>query len=366
MTEQNSNKTLKKVLIMAGGTGGHVFPALAVADELRRRDVDVSWLGTRKGIEAELVPENGYPIDYIQVEGLRGTGILRWLRAPFVLLRAVWQARRVIKRLQPDVLLGLGGFASGPGGVAGRLLRKPLVIHEQNALPGTTNKLLAKFAARVMVAFPNAFADGEWCGNPVRNEISHLPAPSQDIVVSERPLRLLVLGGSLGALAINKAIPAALALLEDRDQIQVRHQCGRKHEEATIEAYREAGVTASVEPFIADMAEAYSWADLVVCRAGALTVSELAAAGVGSILVPYPYAIDDHQTANANWLVAARGAELLPEAELTAEALARKLKHWLRDRASLRAMAVNARRMAKTDSAALVANACEEVCSDRK
>ncbi len=365
MTEQNSKHALKKVLIMAGGTGGHVFPALAVADELRRRDIVVNWLGTSKGIEAELVPANNYPIDYIQVEGLRGTGLLRKLRAPFVLLRAIWQARQVIKKIQPDVLLGLGGFASGPGGLAGRLLRKPLVIHEQNAVAGTTNKILAKFAARVMVAFPNALANGEWCGNPVRNEISHLPAPSQDIVVSERPLRLLVLGGSLGAMAINRAVPAALALLEDAEQIQVRHQCGRKHEQTTTDAYRDAGVEASVEPFIADMAGAYSWADLVVCRAGALTVSELAAAGVGSILVPFPYAIDDHQTANANWLVAARGAELLPEIELTPEVLARRLKHWMRDRASLRAMAVNAKRMAKTDSAALVANACEEVCGDR-
>ncbi len=342
-----------------------MFPALAVADELQRRDVTVNWLGTRRGIEAELVPARGYPIDYIQVEGLRGTGLMRWLKAPFVLLRAFWQARQLIKKIQPDVLLGMGGFASGPGALAGRLLRKPLVIHEQNAVAGTTNKILAKFARRVMVAFPGALPKGEWCGNPVRPEISSLPAPSQDIVVEDRPLRLLVLGGSLGARAINQAVPEALAQLEDIEQIHIRHQCGRKHEQATQDAYRSAGVAASVEPFIADMAQAYGWADLVICRAGALTVSELAAAGVGSILVPYPYAIDDHQTANARWLVAAGGAELLPEPKMTPDYLAGLLSSWLGDRARLRAMAVNARRMAKADSTVLVANACEEVCGDR-
>ena len=351
-------------MVMAGGTGGHVFPALAVAEELRQRGIFVSWLGTRRGIESELVPANDFPIHYIQVEGLRGTGMMRRIKAPFSLLRALWQAWRVIRREQPDVLLGLGGFVSGPGGIAAKLLRKPLVIHEQNAVAGTTNKLLAKVAMRVMEAFPATLPGGEWCGNPVRREIAQLPEPTNHLSTSDRPLRLLVLGGSLGALAINQQVPEALSILDDSERPQVRHQCGRKHEETTRIAYLQAGVDASIEPFVTDMAAAYDWADLVICRAGALTVAELAAAGVGSILVPFPYAIDDHQTANARWLVEAGAAELMPQSEMVAEHLAELLHRLLSDKAHLVMLATNARRLAKTDAAVLVANACEETCCE--
>jgi UDP-N-acetylglucosamine--N-acetylmuramyl-(pentapeptide) pyrophosphoryl-undecaprenol N-acetylglucosamine transferase len=352
-------------MVMAGGTGGHVFPALAVAQELRDRDITVTWLGTRRGIEAELVPENRFPIDYIDVEGLRGTGVVRLLKAPILLVRALWQAMGVIRKERPDAVLGLGGFASGPGGVAARLLGLPLVIHEQNAIAGTTNKLLAKIASRMLTAFPGALPRGEWVGNPVRKEIVALPAPQQRIAQSGRPLRLLVLGGSLGALAINQQVPAALAMLEEAQRPEVRHQCGRKHSAETENAYKEAAVEASVEPFITDMAEAYGWADMVVCRAGALTISELAAAGVGALLIPYPHAIDDHQTRNAEWLVKQDAAALIQQTDLTTEKLASLLNEWLGDRKKLQFMAVNARQLAKAGVAESVADICMEVCREQ-
>jgi len=347
---------------MAGGTGGHVFPALAVAQELRDRDVTVTWLGTRRGIEAELVPNHKFPIDYIDVEGVRGRGILKLLKAPFVLIKAIWQSVAVIRNQKPDVVLGLGGFASGPGGVAARLLGLPLVIHEQNAIAGTTNKLLSKMANRVLEAFPGALPQGEWVGNPVRKGIAALPVHQQ---ASDRPLRLLVLGGSLGALAINQQVPTALALLERSARPQVRHQCGRVNQADTEKAYGAAGVEASVEPFITDMAEAYGWADMVICRAGALTVAELTAAGVGALLIPYPYAIDDHQTKNGEWLVGQDAALLIQQSELTAEKLSALISEWSGDRDKLQSMAVNARQMAKAGVAESMADVCMEICREQ-
>ncbi len=353
------------MMVMAGGTGGHVFPALAVAQALRARDVAVSWLGTRRGIEAELVPANGFSINYIEVEGLRGKGIAKLLWAPLLLLRALWQAMAVLRRERPDAVLGLGGFASGPGGLAAKLLGIPLVIHEQNAIAGTTNRLLAKVANRVLVAFPGALPGGEWTGNPVRPEISELPAPQVRMAQPGRPHRVLVLGGSLGALAINQRVPEALATLPEASRPQVRHQCGRAHQQLTVDSYRRAGVAAQVEPFIADMAEAYGWADLVICRAGALTVSELAAAGVASVLIPFPFAIDDHQTHNAQWLVDGDAAVLIPQSQLTAEKLAGVVQSWLADGERLKAMAANARKLARPRVAEQVADICEEVCRGR-
>ena len=353
------------MLVMAGGTGGHVFPALAVARELQQRGVAVQWLGTRNGIEADLVPAAGIDLHCIEIEGVRGTGIARWLKAPFKIMRAIWQAMKIIREQKPDTVLGLGGFASGPGGVAARLLRKPLVIHEQNAVAGTTNKLLAKIATRVLTAFPDVLAGAQCTGNPVRSDIAALPEPQTHIAASDRPLRLLVLGGSLGALAINQCVPEALALLPEDSRPQVRHQCGRKHESVTQQAYCDAGVEASVEPFIDDMASAYSWADLVLCRAGALTVSELAAAGVGAVLVPYPHAIDDHQTANARWLSDVGAAVLLPQSDMSAESLADLLQSSLSDKPHLLAMAGRARKLAQTDAASVVADVCEEVSRDQ-
>lgn len=349
------------MMVMAGGTGGHVFPALAVAQELRDRDVAVTWLGTLRGIEAELVPNHKFPIDYIDVEGVRGRGIVKLLKAPFVLIKAIWQSVNVIRNQKPDVVLGLGGFASGPGGVAARLLGLPLVIHEQNAIAGTTNKLLSNIANRVLEAFPGALPRGEWVGNPVRREIAALPLSKQ---VNDRPLQLLVLGGSLGASAINQQVPAALALLAQNARPQVRHQCGRAHQVITEKAYSVAGVEVSIKPFIADMAEAYGWADMVICRAGALTVAELTAAGVGALLVPYPHAIDDHQTKNGEWLVGQGAALLIQQPDLTPEKLAALISEWSGDRDKLQSMAVNARQMAKAGVAESVADVCMEVCRE--
>jgi UDP-N-acetylglucosamine--N-acetylmuramyl-(pentapeptide) pyrophosphoryl-undecaprenol N-acetylglucosamine transferase len=349
-------------MVMAGGTGGHVFPALAVAEVLRDRNVAVTWLGTRRGIEAELVPEHGFPIDFIDVEGVRGRGAMKLLKAPFVLMKSLWQSIGVIRNQKPEVVLGLGGFASGPGGVAARLLGLPLVIHEQNAIAGTTNSLLAKIASRVLEAFPGALPRGEWVGNPVRKDIEALPLQKEHEMTVERPLRLLVLGGSLGATAINQQVPKALALLAGEVAPEVRHQCGRAHEADTKSAYEVVGVKARIEPFITDMAEAYDWADVVICRAGALTVAELTAAGVGALLIPYPYAIDDHQTKNGEWLVEQKAALLMQQSDLTPEKLATQITEWSTDRIKLQAMAVNARAMAKSGVAESVADICMEVC----
>lgn len=361
MTERNCNS----VMVMAGGTGGHVFPALAVALVLRDRDIKVTWLGTRKGIESDVVPDNKFPIDYIDVEGVRGRGLVKLLKAPFLLMLALFQALRVMRKEKPSVVLGLGGFASGPGGVAARILGLPLVIHEQNAIAGTTNKWLANIASRVLQAFPKVLPRGEWVGNPVRKEIEALPMPSQRQDEASRPLRLLVLGGSLGAQAINQRVPEALAMLNKAAHPEVRHQCGRQNLTMTEQAYQRAAVTAEIETFIDDMAGAYEWADAVICRAGALTVSELTAAGLGALLIPYPHAIDDHQTKNAEWLVAQQAALLISEHELTKEWLANLLNDWTADRSELQTMGLNARKLAKKGVAELIADVCQEVCVEQ-
>ena len=317
------------VLIMAGGTGGHVYPALAVAKALVARRRPVVWLGTRAGIEARIVPGAGLPIEWIRIGGLRGKGALTWFAAPFRLARAIGEALVIVRRIRPAAVLGMGGFASGPGGFAAWLLRRPLVIHEQNAVAGLTNRLLAKFARVVLEAFPGSFSSLPGVvavGNPVRPEIANLPAPSARAAARAGPLNLLVLGGSLGALALNRGVPAALAGLSAADRPVVRHQSGELTLDAARDAYRAAGVDATVMPFIEDMAEAYAWADVVVCRAGALTVAELAAAGLAALFVPFPHAVDDHQTANAASLVSAGAAVILPEADLTPRTLLEKTR----------------------------------------
>ncbi len=289
------------VLIMAGGTGGHVFPALAVARALAERGARVSWLGTKAGIEARLVPAHDLPLHTIDVAGLRGKGALSWLAAPLRLLRAVVQALGLVRRLGPQLVIGMGGFAAGPGGLAAWLLRKPLLIHEQNAAAGMTNRSLARLATTVLQAFPDTFApkyNPATVGNPVRAEILALDAPASRWAARDDAPRLLVLGGSGGALAINQRVPAALAQIAPERRPQVRHQAGRTLTEAQA-AYAEHGTTAELSAFIEDMAAAYAWADVVICRSGALTVAELAAAGVPALLVPFPYAVDDHQTINA-------------------------------------------------------------------
>ncbi|PHS31616.1 MAG: undecaprenyldiphospho-muramoylpentapeptide beta-N-acetylglucosaminyltransferase [Methylophaga sp.] len=352
-----------QALIMAGGTGGHVFPALAVATAMQKHDVDIAWIGTAKGIEAKLVPEAGHPLHFIHVQGLRGNGLLGWLLAPFRLAKAVFEALRVIQRVQPDVVLGLGGFASGPGGFAAWLLRKPLVIHEQNAIPGLTNRLLSKFAQRVLEGFDNSFVninDAQWVGNPVRASIETLSPPEQRFEGRTSPIRLLVLGGSLGARALNEVVPNAIALIE-KHAIEIKHQCGERHLVDCKANYQQAGIDAEITSFIDDMATVYAWADLVICRAGALTVAELSAVGVGSLLVPFPYAVDDHQTHNAAALVDAGAAYLMSESTLTAEIMADKIKQCISDRTHLKNMAIAARTQAKVGTADHISSICLEL-----
>lgn len=350
-------------MVMAGGTGGHLFPALAVADWLRGQGCDICWLGTPRGMEASLIPARGYRMESIDVSGVRGTGWQRRLASPFVILRALWQAFKVLRRNRPALVLGMGGFVTGPGGLMARLLRIPLVIQEQNAIPGLTNRILARFSSRVFEAFPGSFAGSigaQASGNPVRSELAVLAPPEQRFVQHTEPVRLLVLGGSLGAQALNLTVPAALARLDPSQRPKVRHQAGEKTLAQAQQAYREHGVEAEISAFLEDMAEAYGWADLAVCRAGALTISELAAVGLGAILVPFPYAVDDHQTRNAEFMVTAGGAILLPQSELDAVALSRLLEELICDSGRRLVMAQAARRQARPMAAEAVGRACLE------
>lgn len=353
---------MRIVLIMAGGTGGHVFPALAAARVLRERGYEPVWLGTERGLEARLVPPAQITMEWISISGVRGKGMLTWLLAPFRLWRAVRQSLEVMRRRRPDVVLGAGGFVSGPGGIAAWLLRKPLVIHEQNAVAGMTNRWLSRFATTVLEAFPDSFpssAHAQAVGNPVRREIVRLPPPVERFAEHHGPLRVFVVGGSQGAARLNTVVPAALALLPAASRPQVLHQAGERHYQHTAEIYQQQGVVAEVRAFIDDMARTYGWADLVICRAGALTVSELAAAGVGALFVPFALAVDDHQTRNAQFLVNADAAILIPEKELTPQSLASALEKLLAGgRERLVQMATNARRQAIVDADARLADAC--------
>lgn len=353
------------VLIMAGGTGGHVFPALAVARALRQQNEAVIWLGTERGLEARVVPAEGIPTRWIRVRGLRRKGLLSWVLAPLSIAVAILDAFRVVAGCRPKVVLGMGGYTAGPGGVAAWLLRRPLVIHEQNAVAGLTNRLLAGLARQVLAAFPGSFPGNRAIrvtGNPVRADIAALPAPDTRFAERTGPLRLLVLGGSQGARALNETVPAALALL-NRDlppdqRPVVRHQAGEATRAVAESAYRAAGVPVQLDSFINDMAAAYGWADLVIARSGALTVAELAAAGVGAVLVPYPAAVDDHQTRNAAWLAEAGAATLMAQATLTPESLARELAPFARDRGLALARARLARSRARPDATADIVAAC--------
>ncbi|MGE6388002.1 undecaprenyldiphospho-muramoylpentapeptide beta-N-acetylglucosaminyltransferase [Pseudomonas sp. NPDC078416] len=349
------------VLIMAGGTGGHVFPALACAREFQARGYTVHWLGTPRGIENELVPAAGLKLHLINVTGLRGKGRLSLLKAPFMLIKALLQARKIVGELKPVCVVGFGGYVTGPGGLAAKLAGVPLIIHEQNAVAGTANRSLASFAARVCEAFPQTFAASakrRTTGNPVRAEL-FFETPRQTLI-GRRP-RLLVLGGSLGAEPLNKLLPEALAQVPADIRPEVFHQAGKHHDEVTAERYRAAGVEAQVAPFIKDMAQAYGWADLVVCRAGALTVSELAAAGLPSLLVPLPHAIDDHQSRNAEYLAREGAAFVMPQATTGAAEMAARLKEVLMQPEQLNRMAVTARQLAKPDATNTVVDICLEV-----
>ncbi len=351
----------KPILVMAGGTGGHVYPALAVARALQAESRDVVWLGTHRGLESRVVPAAGIDIEWISVRGLRRKGLLAMLIAPFQIGWALLQSLGVIIRRRPAAVLGMGGFVSGPGGVAAWLTRRPLLIHEQNAAAGLTNRLLARLARVVLQAFPgsfNASVDAETVGNPVREDIADIAAPAARYAGRAGALRLLVLGGSQGALALNRTVPAALAQIEPELRPIVRHQCGERTLDIAKQAYDEHGVDVELLPFIEDMAAAYAWADLVVCRAGALTIAELCAAGLPALFVPYPAAVDDHPTANAGPMAEAGAAVIIPEAELTAERLAGLLREWLQSRNGLLARAEKARALARPDSLRRITELC--------
>jgi UDP-N-acetylglucosamine--N-acetylmuramyl-(pentapeptide) pyrophosphoryl-undecaprenol N-acetylglucosamine transferase len=349
---------VRPVLIMAGGTGGHVFPALAVADELRSRGVPVVWLGTRAGIESRLVPQVGYPIEWMSITGLRGKNTLTILLAPVRITMACWQALAVLLRRKPCAVLGMGGFASGPGGLMAWLIRKPLLVHEQNAIAGLTNKILASFASVVLQAFPGVFKNAKTTGNPVRQSICEIKDPESRFAEQQKKLRLLVIGGSLGAVKLNEIIPLALAEINSDERPEVIHQTGLKNIESAKTSYHDAGVEAKVEAFIDDMPAVYEWADLVICRAGAMTVFELAAAGIASILVPYPYAVDDHQTFNALYLEKTGAAIIKQQDELTTDWLVEVINDFTANRKKLLDMAVAARKLAIPGSAKTIADAC--------
>lgn len=363
----------RTALIMAGGTGGHIYPALSVAERLRAEDWRVVWLGTRNGMEARLVPERGFEMAWLSMAGVRGKGALRLFLLPINLLAAFWQAARAIFRVRPDAVVGFGGYPSFPGGMMASLFSKPLAIHEQNALAGLSNRILACLADRVLLGLPGALAgakdkpipcgkvDAEWVGNPVRPEVAAMAAPAERYAGRSGPLRLLVVGGSLGAAALNEIVPKALALLPEAQRLQVRHQGGREKIDQLRGNYAAAGVAAECLAFIEDIAAAYAWADVVICRAGASTVAELAAGGVAAALVPFPFAVDDHQTVNARFLADAGAAWLMPQSQLTADDMAA----WLGGltRAELQARAEKARALAKPDATTRVAQVVKELAA---
>ncbi|MBS0423879.1 MAG: undecaprenyldiphospho-muramoylpentapeptide beta-N-acetylglucosaminyltransferase [Proteobacteria bacterium] len=351
------------ILIMAGGTGGHVFPGLAVADYLRRAGWQVVWLGTEAGMELKLVPQHGYTTEVIRFSGLRGKRLVTWLMLPLRLLKAFWQSMRIIQRVQPDVVLGMGGYPAFPGGMMASLLNKPLVIHEQNLVAGLTNKILAKLADKIFLGFPDAIRGNPQTtvcsGNPVRAEIAQIELPEKRFQGRQGSLKLLVVGGSLGAQILNTVVPQALTLIPENARPLVIHQAGTAHWESVKKAYEELQLDGEVIAFIDDMAKRYTDCDLVICRAGALTVAELSVAGVASILVPYPHAVDDHQTGNAQFLAQHGAALLLPQRELTAQKLADLLTDLTREK--LLSMAMAARSQAKPEATRIVAEACIEL-----
>ena len=351
------------VLIMAGGTGGHIFPGLAVAEALRVQGVPVVWLGADGGMETRVVPTHGITLYTVPVGGLRGKGMKTRLLAPLMLARALLASLSVLRQVKPRSVLSMGGYVAGPGGIAARLSGRPLLVHEQNRVAGYTNRKLAGHARRVLAGFADALPNAEWVGNPVRAAIGALPAPTERMAGRTGRARLLVLGGSLGARALNTVLPKALAQLAPGQRPEVLHQCGNRGIDEARDAYAKAGVDAQIVPFIEDMAGTYAWADLAVCRAGALTLAELTAAGLGAVLVPFPHAVDDHQTRNAEALVAAGAAELIQERDLDVQALAQRIEALLENRGKLIAMAEAARTLAKPDAAQVIARACMEVAA---
>lgn len=353
--------TQKCALVMAGGTGGHIFPGLAVAEALREAGWRVHWLGAPDSMESQLVPPRGFAFEAVAFGGVRGKGLATLAFLPLKLLRAFWQSLQVVRRVQPDVVLGLGGYITFPGGMMASLWGKPLVLHEQNSVAGLANKVLAQVADRVFTAFPGVFKTGQWVGNPLRQGFTQQASPAERFAGRTGPLRVLVVGGSLGAKALNDIVPQALALMPEATRPQVIHQSGAKQIEALRANYAAAGVQAELTPFIDDTAAAFAQADLVICRAGASTVTELAAVGVAALFVPFPFAVDDHQTTNAQFLVAHGGGWLVPQAELTAQNLAERLTALSRD--TLQDVAQKAHAQKKTNATREVVMACEELAA---
>ncbi len=353
--------TPRTALVMAGGTGGHIFPGLAVAEELRARGWTVHWLGTPGSMESRIVPPQGFAFEPIDFSGVRGKGLATLALLPLRLLRAFWQALAVVRRVRPDVVVGLGGYVTFPGGMMAVLCGKPLVVHEQNSVAGLVNKVLAGVADRVFTAFPDALRKGAWVGNPLRTAFTRQAGPQERFAGRSGPLRLLVVGGSLGAKALNDIVPQALALIPAERRPVVTHQSGAAQIDALRANYAAAGVEASLTPFIDDTATAFAEADLIVCRAGASTVTEIAAVGAAAVFVPFPHAVDDHQTANARFLADAGGGWLVQQRDLSAESLSQLLQNT--ERATLLERALKAKTMQKIHATREVANACEELAS---
>ncbi|MFC1665616.1 undecaprenyldiphospho-muramoylpentapeptide beta-N-acetylglucosaminyltransferase [Pseudomonadota bacterium] len=357
---------MSTLLIMAGGTGGHVYPALAIADFLRAQGVRIVWMGTRQGMESRVVPKAGYEMEWVKIKGLHGTGILRWLFVPFLLSYALLQTVGIILRQRPDALLGMGGFVAGPGGLVAWLLRRPLIIHEQNSIAGWTNRLLAHLADKVLAGFSGTFREKLnpiYVGNPVRADIANLPIPEQRYANRKGPIRILVIGGSQGARVFNDNLPSLISVLPQHLRPVIWHQCGRGNEQVTEEKYAQFEVPAKVEEFIEDMARAYAWADLVVSRAGAMTIAELTVAGVAAVLVPYPHATNDHQTANAMYMSENDAAFLLPQQALNDRSILdifQKLEVQAQGRSRILKMANSARSLGRSDAVNVVAEQCME------
>ena len=347
----------KHLMVVAGGTGGHIFPGIAVADHMRQQGWTVSWVGTADRMEAQLVPKHGFEIDFVEVQGVRGNGITRLLKAPFMVLKAILVAKKIIKQRKPAVILAMGGYVTGPVGIAAKLSGVPLVIHEQNAVAGFSNKLLATVANQVLAAFPNAFANKvEVVGNPVRTSVSSIAKKPQT-----EQLNVLVVGGSLGAQVLNDRLPEVFSILAKDFSLSVRHQSGRNNQGKLKSAYVGCKLDAQVDEFIHDMDAAYAWADLVICRAGALTVSEVAAAGKAALFVPLPHAVDDHQTANARYLVDQQGGLLMPQHDFTVEQLVKLLTPYFKQPSLLSDIADKAKQLAKSDATERVAKVCGEL-----
>lgn len=351
--------TTKTALIMAGGTGGHIFPGLAVAQELRARGWTVHWLGAPNSMEERLVPPQGFALETVEFSGVRGKGAMSLLGLPLRIAKALSQARAVLRRVKPDVVVGLGGYITVPGGLAAVLAGTPIILHEQNSVAGMANKLLARFARRVFTAFPDALPGASWVGNPLRAAFTQQKTPAERFAGRTGPLRLLVVGGSLGAKALNEVVPQALALIPEARRPLVTHQSGAKQIDALQANYAAAGVQATLTPFIDDAAQAYAEADVIVCRAGASTVTELAAVGAAAVFVPFPAAVDDHQTANARFLVDADAGWMVQQSVLGAPKLAEMLENM--QRSTLVEKAQKAKKMQKLEAAQRVADACEEV-----